>query len=74
MRFRHHPASPFTRVKRGMAKEPLLSSSTLLLGCTHGDSGADQRQMAERLREVADLPLALDVVLLGEEAEVVRQT
>jgi hypothetical protein len=61
-------------VKRGMAKEPLLSASTLLLGCTHGDSGADQRQMAERLREVADLPLALDVVLLGEEAEVVRQT
>jgi len=29
--------------------------------------------VAERLREVADLPPVLDVVLLGEEAEVVGQ-
>jgi hypothetical protein len=29
--------------------------------------------VAERLREVADLPFATDVVLLGEEAEIVGQ-
>src|ERR1700742_671184 len=33
----------------------------------------DQREVAERLREVADLPAALDVVLLGEQAAVVAK-
>src|SRR5918994_1929297 len=33
----------------------------------------DQGEVAERLWEVADLPPAADVVLLGEEAEVVGQ-
>jgi hypothetical protein len=30
--------------------------------------------MAERLGKVSDLPLALDVVLLGKEAQIVGQT
>jgi hypothetical protein len=34
----------------------------------------DQRQVAECLGEVAYLALALDVVLLSEQAEVVRET
>src|SRR4051812_9038551 len=34
---------------------------------------ADQREVAERLREVPDLPRARDIVFLGEEPEVVRQ-
>src|SRR5271167_4791880 len=41
-----------------------------------GGDGArrpDQREVTERLWEVADLALALDVVLLGQEAEVVGQ-
>src|SRR4051812_12838756 len=33
----------------------------------------DQGQVAEGLREVADLALSRDVVLLGEQAQVVRQ-
>ena len=33
----------------------------------------DQRQVGERLREVADLPAAGDVVLLGVQAQVVTQ-
>src|SRR5512141_569543 len=33
----------------------------------------DQRQVGERLREVADLPAADDVVLLGVQAQVVTQ-
>jgi len=35
--------------------------------------GADQGQVAERLREVSDQPLQLGVVLLGVEAQVVAQ-
>ena len=35
--------------------------------------GADQGEMSECLREVADLPAAGDVVLLGVQAEVVAQ-
>ena len=38
----------------------------------HG-GGVDERQVAERLREVADLAPQFDVVLLGEEPEVVPQ-
>src|SRR5690242_108956 len=34
----------------------------------------DQRQVGERLREVADLPAAGDVVLLGVQAQVVAQS
>jgi hypothetical protein len=33
----------------------------------------DQRKVGERLREVADLPAAGDVVLLGVQAQVVTQ-
>src|SRR5437763_13885603 len=35
---------------------------------------SDQREVAEGLREVADLTLPLDVVLLCEEAEIVVQS
>ena len=35
--------------------------------------GVDQRDVRERLREVADQPLASRVVLLGEQADVVAQ-
>jgi hypothetical protein len=35
--------------------------------------GADEREVGERLREVADLPAADDIVLLGVQAEVIAQ-
>src|SRR5690348_13455070 len=38
-----------------------------------GCGGVDQGDVRERLREVADQPAAADVVLLGEEADVVAQ-
>src|SRR5829696_4728377 len=43
------------------------------LGCRDRACGEDQREVAERLWEVADLPPAAHVVLLGEQAEVVGQ-
>jgi len=41
-----------------------------LLGCGELARRDDQREVAERLREVADLPPAPHVVLLGEKAEI----
>jgi hypothetical protein len=35
--------------------------------------GADEREVGERLRELADLPAADDIVLLGVQAEVIAQ-
>jgi hypothetical protein len=50
------------------ADAPPRLRSCRVVGFRCGDRGrrANQREVAERLREVADLPLPLHVVLLGE--------
>jgi hypothetical protein len=54
--------------RRGLSRTCVRS---LGLGRRDGQGCADEREVAERLREVADLPLPRHVVLLGQQAEIV---
>ena len=68
------PAGP--RWPAAPASRPAAARGSRAGGGAHEpkrDGGADQRQVGERLREVADHPLARRVVLLGEQADVVGQ-
>ena len=62
----HRETSPCSAVRA----QPLTSSS---FSATEIARREDEGEVAERLREVADLPAARDIVLLGQQAEIVAQ-
>ena len=59
----------------GRVVRPLLGRAwrVLMFGVAEVERGAEQRDVRERLRKVAHLPLETRVVFLGEQAEVIAQ-
>jgi small subunit ribosomal protein S20 len=55
--------------RRGLSRQRLDSGCELLVGADHVHDGVDQRQVRERLREVAQVPAAARVDLLRVEVQ-----